>query len=335
MKSFNNLFSSISAFVNAPTNIPNGADFFEDEKLKQQPVTPNKKRICLDETDGSSKDDLITSKTGKEDNDYYNDFFDFQMKRTGFEFSSDFLHKDNNVIHQSSELEQKDSLIFKISHIEYLPFFKALKYDKRTFNRLFIELFCQKVFVFRAIIKRSKFEMRSLNISIYFLYIVSIFTFNALTFSNGMILNKYNEKEGNDIWVRALLSLLISLFLYFGLMKVLGFYYIIEAMLAEITNRDTVKILTNRTISKMKLKVIGFYLFDIVVITFCWYYLVAFTTVYKYCRMDWLLGGVLSILLMFIYNSVLIIVITILTHFGLTIYSKNMYHSAIFLQKYL
>ena len=117
-------------------------------------------------------------------------------------------------------------------------------------------------------------------------------------------------------------------------MYLLSFYYLIEALIAESNEKDAVMIMTKRAINRIKLKVILFYVVHSILLCFCWYYLTTFNAVYKCTAMDWMIGGGLSLLLIFIYNTLLVLVITIMRYFGLTVYNKTLYHVAMFMQKY-
>ena len=268
------------------------------------------------------------------------------------EFFNEVKPKLNSIYYESNEKDSKDIFVlncsreekgsqgehrlpvFKISHVDYLPFFLALKYDNREYCKMLINIFSQKVMILRSLVKRSPFEMRSLNFSVYMLFLISLFTFNALFYSNGMIQNRFNDEEGNDILLRAFLSSILSVVVYRLFMYLLSFYYLIEALIAESNEKETVMILTKRAINRIKLKVILFYVIHSILICFCWYYLTTFNAVYKCTAMDWLIGGGLSLLLIFIYNSLLVLVITIMRYFGLTVYNKTLYHVAMFMQKY-
>ena len=89
-----------------------------------------------------------------------------------------------------------------------------------------------------------------------------------------------------------------------------------------------------RALYQTKIKIILFYTVDISLIGLCWYYLTTFNIVYRYCRLNWFLGGLLSLLLIFVYNTVLTVLISALRCFGLAICNQYMYNVAIFLQKY-
>ena len=323
---FNSIFDIVTRYTGAPSRSERDEDnFFEIQDIKEN---NNSNRKLSDDTD-LMKEDLF--KKGEQINDkLYRNYFDFQIKATEFEFPSNEIKE--LTMSQSSEEYQKPE---KIKHIEYLALPLAVHYDKRDYCTMLKNILTQKIFLLRALIIQSPFELRALNISMYIMLLIFILTFNALFYSNGMILNRYNDNEGNDTWIRAVLSNLFSVILYRIAMYAISYSYILETIVFGVVKRETLVEMSKKVINKIKLNILLYYIVDIAIVTFCWYYLMTFNAVYKYCQSMWILGCINSILLLLIYNSFLALVISILRYFGLAIYSCNMYHCAIFLQKYL
>ena len=330
--SFSSMCSNISVFF-ASNPIVKKDNYFVNEKATD--ISNTNRKFSVDSID------TVISNGGK------------SSSKEFLEYSNEIKPKQNSIYYESNEKDSKDIFVlncnreekkesqgehrlpvFQISHIDYLPFYLALKYDNREYCKMLINILSQKVMLLRCLVKRSPFEMRSLNLSVYMLFLISLFTFNALFYSNGMIQNKFNDKEGNDILLRALVSSILSVLVYRLFMYLLSFYYLIEALIAESNEKDAVMIMTKRAINRIKLKVILFYVVHSILLCFCWYYLTTFNAVYKCTAMDWMIGGGLSLLLIFIYNTLLVLVITIMRYFGLTVYNKTLYHVAMFMQKY-
>ena len=80
--------------------------------------------------------------------------------------------------------------------VDFLPFFIALKYDDRNYCTMLGDIFFQKILILRAFVKQSTYELVFVNISIYLIFILSVFKFNALFFSNSTV-SKVFETGGH------------------------------------------------------------------------------------------------------------------------------------------
>ena len=186
-KSFSSLFGTISSYVSSPMIINKG-EFFDDEKKLYR-------KKSFDGFHCNRKDSLKYS-TQKEKIDTS---LSIQKKETNF-----------SLINLNNKSKEEEISLLNINRLDYLPFFAAILYDRRSLLTMFIKILLQKVFLFRSLCAMSPFDMRTVNCSIYFLFIVLIFTFNALFFSNEMIVNQFPS----DAFKRGIYALLPSAAIY-------------------------------------------------------------------------------------------------------------------------
>ena len=278
ISSFSNLFSLVSSpLIN--NNSEEGVYFEEKTTINTMQSRTRTKSI-----DGNSKDNFIAHNNELIVETHIKEYFDTEIRQS-FDFFPELSYESNYP--QLSDINNKKvNPSWKRNKIDYIPFIQALKIDKRSFCSLLIKIFIKKVFILRTLFPQSPFEMKSLNISVYILYLISTFTFNALFFSNGMISNRYEGNNNNDIIKRAILSNVISVILYKLSFRLLSFYFLLETIMIEFKDKESKITMMKRALYQTKIKIILFYIVDISLIGLCWYYLTTFNIVYRYCRLN-------------------------------------------------
>ena len=106
-----------------------------------------------------------------------------------------------------------------------------------------------------ALFTISPFDMRTVNCSIYFLFIVLIFTFNGIFYSNQMIVNHFQS----DIFKRGLYALFPSVTVYYLFMNAFSFYPMFETIFSDVSDRETQIYMIKKTLHRVKRKVINNY----------------------------------------------------------------------------
>ena len=152
----------------------------------------------------------------------------------------------------NNKSKEEEISLLNINRLDYLPFFAAILYDRRSLLTMFIKILLQKVFLFRSLCAMSPFDMRTVNCSIYFLFIVLIFTFNALFFSNEMIVNQFPS----DAFKRGTYALLPSAAIYLFLWMFFLFIRFLKALYQMSQTERRRIVMIKKTLHRVKRKVV-------------------------------------------------------------------------------
>ena len=146
-----------------------------------------------------------------------------------------------------------------------------------------------------------------------------------------MIVNQFPS----DAFKRGIYALLPSAAIYLFFMNVFSFYPIFESIISDVSDRETQIVMIKKTLHRVKRKVVFMYIVNALIMLTCSVYLTMFNIVFEYSARSRVIGVVISIGIIFLYNCMLTMIIGILRYCGLSRENKRVYHTAIFLQKYL
>ena len=165
-------------------------------------------------------------------------------------------------------------------------------------------------------------------ISEYILSLLINFFFNSLLYTDEVVSNKYHNNGELDFIVTLILSLLsniiTSIICYFiqyseGIEERLG--YIMEIKKEEYFLKNI-----NIFLKYLKLKFVIFLIYEIIVVSGCFYYVVIFCIVYSYSKVSLMINYLYSLLEGLITSIAISIIIQITRKIGLSCSNKMIYN---------
>ena len=223
---------------------------------------------------------------------------------------------------------------------------EAIKYDKRSFLRIFFIFLLSKDIIFRAFLLRSPFDSISvLGCAFIFIFACELF-FNALFYFDENVTKRFLKRENiftftmstnmPNIWI-SLIIVYIFVYLIFiltnvskklrvifqneeGKLKKDKKYIVTEAKKKEILKQiETI-------LKSQNIKNYIFFGSEIILMLLFWYYITAFCHVYSNSQVSWVFNTFFSILFTFIINCMICLIFSILYKTAIGNKSKGLYN---------
>ena len=231
-----------------------------------------------------------------------------------------------NIQIDNKKEEEQEQVI--IEDFNELPFSQAIILDKRNIFQIYKSIIIAKLELIQLFIGEAKIKI--LKVSEYILSLLINFFFNTLLYSDEVVSNKYHNNGQLDFIVTIIISLLsniiTSIICYFiqhsdGIEERLGY-------IMEVKNKNFYLMNINIFFKYLKLKIILFFISEIIIICGCFYYIVIFCIIYS-CSKVSLIINYLSSLLEGLITSIAISIIVLVTRkIGLSCSNKNIYNTS-------
>ena len=197
---------------------------------------------------------------------------------------------------------------------------EAIKYDKRSFCRIYYICILAKENILNIILINSPLELKSLRICLLIFAYSCDFALNTLFYFNSNISDKYYYNGNNKFFYTIFNNISISVISTFISLVLLIFFKILT------TSKDSIEELFRKEERKMrkdsnymvnfikrkqilmnvyeiikilKIKIIIFFIFEFSIMLFFFYFVTAFCEVYKQSQISWISDSLVSFFLSF------------------------------------
>ena len=285
-----------------------------------------------------------------ENNNYYNvneyengiNNYELNNKRFQLKFDNSFqsqLNNDNIYNKYKEEniyFGKKGYFIFKnlIKNIEKYSFRFALQKDKRSYFLMFFHNLKDKIPFTRSILKKTDFELLSLNITIFIFSFGLCFAINSFLITNNDIynINRNYLPLFHHFWKILISTIIYRLFFKF-MSKKFKSTYLIDILLSELKGHNSLKI-HNNIFKKIKWKIFFNYFFLCLFTIFFWIFLTVYYIIYNSIQIIWFKWSWLSMLISLIFSLMVSILIVSLRYIGLKKRRVKIYLLSIYINSF-
>ena len=204
--------------------------------------------------------------------------------------------------------------------LDNYDFEEAIKYDKRTFCRIYNICILTKENMLNIILVKSPLELQSLRICLLIFAYSCDFAFNTVFYFNSNISDKYYYNGNNKFFFTMFNNISISIISTFVSLGLGVFFKVLTTSKDDIEDlfrneerkmRENNKYIVNFTKrkqilmnvykinKKLKIKIIIFFIFELLVMLFFFYFVTAFCEVYRQSQISWITDSIVSFLLSF------------------------------------
>ena len=181
---------------------------------------------------------------------------------------------------------------------------KALKYDKRTYIQYYISLLKVKHLFIFCFITKNDYNSRIIKICLFFFSFALLYTINSFFFQESSI-HKIYEDQGTFDFIYQIPQIIYSTIISAVISSLIKFLSLSDTNIISLkeckNNEDFSKIE-----KRIKLKIIFFYIIDILFLLLFWFYIGNFCAVFYntqfYLIQDTLLSFILSLIYPFLLN---------------------------------
>ena len=196
----------------------------------------------------------------------------------------------------------------------------AIKYDKRSFMRIYYICILSKENILNIFLIKSPLELRSIRWIIFILIYTCDFALNTVFYFNDHISDKYHY-EGNNLYLFTTFNNLfisfISTLLSFSIVNALQILTNSKDETEDLFRIEEKKMRQNKKYKvsfkrrkhilkriyeinrKLKIKIIIFIILEFLIMLFFFYFVTAFCEVYKNTQISWLIDSFVSFILSF------------------------------------
>ena len=281
-------------------------------------IKKSKKNIKISkENIDNSKEDKSENAIQVEEQQEYNDFDEeeYMNEKIGINLININLNNPNNEKTIPSDSN-------KI--LNNYTFEEAIKYDLRPTCKIFYIFLLSKQVIFHTFLYKSPLELISIR-AFAFLFIYSNYLFfNAFFYFNSHVSAKFKTDKNlfsftftTNITI-ILLSTLLSFIMITLITKLSNSTFGIREIFQKEEDKmknDKNYIVTEKRkeeiqkeveemLEKLKCKIIGFFVVDIILMLFYWYYLTAFGHIYSNTQYSWILDSAISIIISFFVECI-------------------------------
>ena len=214
----------------------------------------------------------------------------------------------------------KDIMNFNDVELNYLPYDKALKNDKRTFCQYYISLVKTKHIIIFTFFNTTDYNIKLIKIDLLFFNFTLSYIINGLFFSDDTIHVIY-ESDGSFILEYRIIKIIYSSLISGVITLLLQILALPESNILELKGLrfkkeqlNDYKKIDNKgeELNKnIKIKFIFYFIFSIIFLLFFWYYISMFCSVYPNTQMHLLKDTLISFGISFIYPFALYFLPTI------------------------
>ena len=197
---------------------------------------------------------------------------------------------------------------------------EAIKYDKRSFCRIFYICILAKENILNIILINSPLELKSLRVCLLFFIYSCDFALNTLFYFNSNISDKYYYNGNNKFFFTIFNNISISIISTFISLVLLIFFQLLTTSKDDIedlfrkeerkmrkNSNYVVNFIKRKQIlmkiyeinKKLKIKIIIFFIVEFSIMLFFFYFVTAFCEVYKESQISWIIDSLVSFLLSF------------------------------------
>ena len=253
--------------------------------------------------------------------------------------NSNSFNNSNNILFEKRKIKKltnrtllEDIIEKNNKDLDDLPFILALKLEKRNIFKIFIIKLTEKIKVIDNCVNK---KIKEISFSQYFLHLLIDLTTNSMLYCDKIVSHKSHNNGKLDIFVSISLSafanILASLIGYY-LDLLVGFEEKIY-QIKEIRYEKEFLRVFNIILREIKIRVIIFFICDILLIIFCTYYLFIFFTIYHKSQMSILNSYLISLLENWLINLIIAILIVAFRKLGILFRNKYIYNTSKYLDK--
>ena len=273
-----------------------------------------------------SKSFLI--KNNKEHNKDHNNYYEKQKKPknipTKIKDTEINQKKDNdndyNLIQINANNSPNNTPPQSNCFLDNYSYREAIKYDKRSFCRIFYICILAKENILNIILINSPLELKSLRVCLLFFIYSCDFALNTLFYFNSNISDKYYYNGNNKFFFTIFNNISISIISTFISLVLLIFFQLLTTSKDDIedlfrkeerkmrkNSNYVVNFIKRKQIlmkvyeinKKLKIKIIIFFIVEFSIMLFFFYFVTAFCEVYKESQISWIIDSLVSFLLSF------------------------------------
>ena len=245
-------------------------------------------------------------------------------------------YDDNNVFQNDllrylkftndNEVDEKD--------LNTIPFTQALRIDKRNFFKMFISILAHKISIINIFYYKNPFQHLSITLSIYIFELSLDLGLNCLLYIDDYVSQKYHNNGNIEFITSLTLSFISNVFaslISFILGKLANYDEIFEDIIKNISTKRSYFLYIVKFKEYVKLKIILFFIIEILFNTYICYYMIVFCFVYQKSQGNIMINYIIGIAESIAISLILAIIISLIRYLSIIKEWKSFYNTSKYL----
>ena len=215
-----------------------------------------------------------------------------------------------------------------------MAFHEALKYDHRSFLKMYLSFLFLKIELLSTIFFPEPFSVISITLPFYVLMLLIDFTLNALVYTDDIVSQKYSNNGKLALITSTLLSGICNIITYYIMKlihKLINYSIAFETMQKEIKIDDVYFGFSKVILDIVKKRLIIYFTLEIIISICCGYYLYIFCVVYEKSQVSLFINYLYGMIISLIFSVAITLIVTIIRMIAIKIKSRNLYYSSRYL----
>ena len=260
------------------------------------------------------------------------------------------LHKNVRKLHPSEETfkltnikgenEKEEDPEFSDGELNELEYEEAVKYERRSFCLFYWQQLKEKQDIINTFINTQILDPLPIK-AIYFFFTIGLyFTLNGLFYSEDQISALYTSEDSDSFlfmikneFTRCIYSTMVGLAVSFCIECLTSTRSRIEMLIKREKDPDVFKEESIDSVNSMRKKNLIFIIFNFVFMVLFWYYCSSFCNCYINTQKRWLIGSVITWVIIQLIPFILCFVATALRYIGIKCKSEFCYNMSTCLTK--
>jgi hypothetical protein len=167
---------------------------------------------------------------------------------------------------------------------------------------MFDELIKEKLPILNFFFKKYIFELNSVNVSLAIIHISLILNLNIVFYNNNIISKRF-YRQNHFIYdlIRIILSSILTRIFFIFFKSFSTYDPLIEQLIFELKTKKNYVEATVRFLKKIKIKLGILMVINLLIVLFFFYYTSTFCAIYQENQINWIIGGVISLLINYFF----------------------------------
>ena len=210
-------------------------------------------------------------------------------------------------------------------------FDKAINDDNKYFFHHIYSFLFVKLELISILFFPEHYHYYPITIPIYILSLLIDFTFNSFLFTDDIVSKKYNNKGKLNFFTEFILSLIsniITSIIMKFLKKLIEFSFVFETLRHQVREENYYHNLSSILLRIVHKKLIISFVVNIIICTFCGYYLFIFCEVYCKSQVNLIINFLIGMAISICIVIGITIIVCVLRLIGIKMRNKNLYYSS-------
>ena len=249
-----------------------------------------------------------------------------KMKKKNSKINNNNKEKnENNDDNNNNDNKEK----LKDRELNHMKYGNAILFDYRGFLKIYWDFLKEKQIIINTFFLENHLELRAIKIILFFFSFGLEYTLNAFFYNDDYVSNAYKRNGVVDFisdLPKSVYSFLVSLFITFALGILSNSKDKLEKVLTNEKNIEDYRILSQKILRNLKIKLLFFFSITYILELIFWYYTSAFCAVYQNNQKLLLLSAIESFILTLIIPFFICFLLTIFRILALRFHLKILYY---------